>query len=141
MISHLHLDHSGGLPLLTHCPVYIQRIEYDYAFGEADETVAYFRVDYGDPAIEWHLVDGDQELFPGVKAILTRGHTPGHQSLVVELPVSGTIVLAQDCADLVENLVEEVLPGSSMDDAAALHAIRARQGHRSRKEWLGCARA
>lgn len=124
VISHLHLDHSGALPLLTHCPVYIQRDEHDYAFGEADEALAYFRVDYAEPALDWRIIDGDRALFDGMTAIKTRGHTPGHQSLVVELPASGTFVLAQDCADLIENLDDEVLPGSSVDDAAALAAIR-----------------
>lgn len=124
VISHLHLDHSGGLPLLTHCPIYIQRDEYDYACHEADEALAYFHVDYAAPALDWCMVEGDRELFEGVTAINTRGHTPGHQSLVVELPNSGTFVLAQDCADLVENLDDEVLPGSSVDDDAALHAIQ-----------------
>lgn len=124
VISHLHLDHSGGLPLLTHCPVYIQRLEYDYAFGEAGEAVAYFRIDYAEPDIDWRILDGDRALLPGITAIFTRGHTPGHQSLVVELAVSGTFVLAQDCADLAENLEEEILPGGSVDDEAALAAIR-----------------
>jgi len=124
VVSHLHLDHSGALPLLTHCPVYIQRDEYDYAFGEADEALAYFRVDYAEPTLDWRIIDGDQEVLAGVTAIKTRGHTPGHQSLVVELPNSGMFVLAQDCADLIENLDDEVLPGGSVDDEAALAAIR-----------------
>jgi N-acyl homoserine lactone hydrolase len=54
----------------------------------------------------------------------TRGHTAGHQSAVVELPNSGTIVLPFDAGDLQENFDDEILPGESVDDAAAMAAIR-----------------
>jgi N-acyl homoserine lactone hydrolase len=54
----------------------------------------------------------------------TRGHTEGHQSAVVELPDCGTIVLPFDAGDLQENFDDEILPGESVDDAAALTAIR-----------------
>lgn len=34
------------------------------------------------------LADGDAEIAPGVSAVLTAGHTPGHQSFVVSLDES-----------------------------------------------------
>ena len=37
-------------------------------------------------AYRWRLLDGDTELAPGVTVLRTDGHTPGHQSLMVELP-------------------------------------------------------
>jgi len=37
---------------------------------------------------------------PGLRLIDTRGHTQGHQSAIVELPQSGTIVLPFDAGDL-----------------------------------------
>lgn len=33
---------------------------------------------------------------PGLQAISTRGHAPGHQSLVVDLPNTGRVMLAGD---------------------------------------------
>jgi glyoxylase-like metal-dependent hydrolase (beta-lactamase superfamily II) len=45
-----------------------------------------FRIDFDDPEIEWHLLDGDSAPAPGIAAVLTPGHTPGHQSFVVDLP-------------------------------------------------------
>jgi N-acyl homoserine lactone hydrolase len=56
--------------------------------------------------------------------INTRGHTQGHQSAIVDLPQTGTVVLPFDAADLQENLDDEVLPGECCDDAAALAAIQ-----------------
>ncbi len=61
---------------------------------------------------------------PGIDILDTRGHSPGHQSLQVELPNTGTVVLAADVGDLMANFREEILPGESVDDDAALAAIR-----------------
>ena len=42
----------------------------------------------------------------------------------LELPESGTMVLPFDAGDLQENFDDEILPGETCDDAAALRAIR-----------------
>lgn len=44
--------------------------------------------------------------------------------MVVELPRTGTIVFVGHAGDLQENFDEEILPGESVDDEAALAAIR-----------------
>jgi N-acyl homoserine lactone hydrolase len=49
------------------------------------------------------LIDGDTAIAPGITAIDTRGHTPGHQSSLIELP-GFTVVLAFDAADLRANI-------------------------------------
>ncbi|MDR0850956.1 MAG: N-acyl homoserine lactonase family protein, partial [Clostridiales Family XIII bacterium] len=41
----------------------------------------------------------------------TKGHTRGHQSIVVNLAQSGKIVLAVDAASLKENLDDDIRPG------------------------------
>lgn len=123
VLSHLHLDHAGYLKFLTHAPVYIQDDEHAHGFSTA-RPISYFLEDYNDPAIRWQLRHGDWEMMPGLRFVRTRGHTPGHQSAVVELPVSGTVVLPFDAGDLEENFAEEVGPGESVDDDAALASIR-----------------
>ncbi|MDB6160533.1 MAG: hypothetical protein JWO04_4239 [Gammaproteobacteria bacterium] len=42
----------------------------------------------------------------------------------MELPQSGTLVLPFDAGDLQENFDDEILPGETCDDAAALRAIQ-----------------
>jgi N-acyl homoserine lactone hydrolase len=85
--------------------------------------MAYFRDEYDDQRLQWDLQDGDWEALPGLQLIDTRGHTHGHQSAVVQLPESGTIVLPFDAADLQENWDDVCLPGECCDDRAARLAI------------------
>jgi N-acyl homoserine lactone hydrolase len=123
ILSHLHFDHSGCLRHFRHARISIQRREYEFAVG-GTTSFAYIPSDYDLPGLDWNLVDGDWEAQPGLTLLDTRGHTPGHQSAVVQLPESGTIVLPFDAGDLRENFDLEILPGESCDDDAALAAIR-----------------
>jgi glyoxylase-like metal-dependent hydrolase (beta-lactamase superfamily II) len=53
-----------------------------------------------------------------VTAVLTAGHTPGHQSFVVDLDESvggGGFVFAFDAADLTENIESELAIGGMID--------------------------
>ena len=111
VISHLHLDHSGGIPLLAEAgvPVALQRAELDFAHSGRAVFVDGFRVqDWSDPRTRWELVDGDAERAPGVSVLATPRHNPGHSSLWVELPQTGTWIFAADAADLGQNLLDRV---------------------------------
>lgn len=113
-LSHLHNDHAGGLRLLDRSvPVTVQRRELEYGMSDHPfpERHGMFRIDYDDPDIDWRLIDGDVELAPGVRTVFTPGHTPGHQSFVIDLPDGKGYVLAFDAADLRENLERELPPG------------------------------
>lgn len=123
VLSHLHYDHGGCLALFRHAQVWIQRREYDHAFAP-EPGFAYFRDEFDLPGLQWRLCEGDWELLPGLRFIDTRGHTQGHQSAVIELPQTGTVILPFDAGDLQENFDHEVLPGESCDDDAALASLR-----------------
>jgi N-acyl homoserine lactone hydrolase len=123
-VSHLHADHGGGLKLFAgRVPVHAQRRELTFGLSASPEPErnGIFRVDFDDPAIDWRLADGDQQIAPGVTAISTPGHTPGHQSFLVELDDSvggGGFVFAFDAADLTENIEDELAVGSFIDVTA-----------------------
>jgi N-acyl homoserine lactone hydrolase len=139
-LSHLHLDHAGGLRHFTGVPVHCQRRELEYGLSTEAEQHAIFRIDFDDPAHDWQLADGDVEIAPGVTAVLTAGHTPGHQSFVVDLDDSvggGGFVFAFDAADLTENIEQEVSIGGRVDatpqecieQVRRLKAIAAERGY------------
>jgi N-acyl homoserine lactone hydrolase len=123
VLSHLHLDHVGNLKYFHGSQVHIQRQELEHGLSSA-RPQSYFIEDYDAAGIEWQLHDGDWELLPGVRFIKTRGHTPGHQSALVELPRSGSYTLPFDAGDFQENFDRELLPGETVDDTAALASIR-----------------
>jgi glyoxylase-like metal-dependent hydrolase (beta-lactamase superfamily II) len=128
-ISHVHADHTGGLRLFgPDVPVLMQRAEYEFGalIPELDEKHVVVPGDYLREELDIVLLDGDTVLAPGVTALDTRGHTPGHQSMMVELP-SRTVVLACDAADLWKNIGEQIPCGTVMrreDEPFALRAVQ-----------------
>lgn len=86
---HLHLDHCGQNPLFPGVPIYVQPAEWAAAH-QPDYTVA--RVT-GFQGADYRQLAGDHEPAPGIRVFASPGHSPGHQSLVVETP-DGPILLA-----------------------------------------------
>ncbi|MCU0493943.1 MAG: N-acyl homoserine lactonase family protein [Chloroflexaceae bacterium] len=123
VLTHMHMDHTGNLRYFRHARISVQRAEHAYAFSP-NHSPAWFEVDYNFADMRWHLLDGDEALLPGLQAIATPGHTPGHQSLLVQLPQTGNVLLVGDAGDMAENFRDEVLPGETSDDTAALLSIQ-----------------
>jgi len=87
---HLHFDHAGQNARLPRgVPIFVQRPEWARV-REPDYTVPEW-IDV--PGLAYEVLDGEAEVGPGLRLIPTPGHTPGHQSLVVET-ADGIIVLA-----------------------------------------------
>lgn len=89
--SHLHFDHCGRNTLFPRKPVFVQSSEYRAA-REPRYTVPAW-VEF--PGAAYELVDGEVEVLQGVRLLPTPGHTPGHQSLVVEATTGTTVVAGQ----------------------------------------------
>jgi N-acyl homoserine lactone hydrolase len=128
-VSHLHLDHAGGLKHFAgRVPVHVQRAELAYGLSDHPEPERHsiYRIDFDDPRIDWRQAEGDIEIAPGVTAVLTAGHTPGHQSFMVDLADGGGFVFAFDAADLTENIEKELPIGGviGVDPAETVEPIR-----------------
>jgi len=88
VISHLHGDHSGNVNDYARSTWIAQKAERDFMFGaNLPETVhpSEYAALKNSKTI---LIQGDHDVFGdgSVMLILTPGHTPGHQSLLVKLP-------------------------------------------------------
>ncbi|HEX2422683.1 MAG TPA: MBL fold metallo-hydrolase [Actinomycetota bacterium] len=87
---HLHFDHSGqNIRLPEGLPIFVQRAEWAMVH-EPDYTVPEW-IDV--PGLTYEVLEGETDVAPGLRLIPTPGHSPGHQSLVIETS-GGTIVLA-----------------------------------------------
>ena len=125
VLSHLHFDHAGGAFLFRDAELIVQRDEYACAHHPpAFFAGFYYRKNFDLPEHRWRLLDGDQELVPGVTALRSDGHTPGHQSLLVTLPETGPVILAGDCCYWQRSVDEEIPPGVVFDPTRAVHSIK-----------------
>jgi glyoxylase-like metal-dependent hydrolase (beta-lactamase superfamily II) len=93
VLTHLHSDHasgatSGGAPAFPSARYLVQRADVDWASGAMVEQVLR-------PLREHlHIVDGDTEVLPGIDAVHTPGHTPGHQVVRLgDLTLTGDLIL------------------------------------------------
>jgi N-acyl homoserine lactone hydrolase len=119
-VSHLHVDHAGGLPRFAGGPpITVQRRELDYALNRAGEPQAYWRPDYASSELDWRVIDGDTSIAAGIDAIATPGHTPGHMSYRVRMAESGTWLFAIDAIDLAQGIQRDRPIGWSADETDA----------------------
>lgn len=99
-ITHLHNDHVGGLlhngkPTFANAIVRVDQHDIDFWLSKenlnkaSEENKGYFQgptVSLA-PYLKANRVksfDGNTELVPGISAVSTRGHTPGHSGFLVE---------------------------------------------------------
>jgi N-acyl homoserine lactone hydrolase len=90
--THFHFDHGGGLPEFPGVPIVAQRAAVEAARNGRPREQAVVNA----PGLTWELVEGDVDLAPGVRLLLTEGHAIGHQSVLVETPHDGPFLLAID---------------------------------------------
>ena len=89
--THLHFDHCGGNRLFAGTPIHVQRVEREAARADGYTIAEWVEFD-GATYVEH---DGEAEILPGVRVLPTPGHTPGHQSVLVDTD-EGLVVLAGD---------------------------------------------
>jgi glyoxylase-like metal-dependent hydrolase (beta-lactamase superfamily II) len=108
VLSHLHLDHAGGLDFFrgTNVPIYVHGDELRnafYAVATGEDFGAYLP-NYLDFSFNWQAIDGDHlELFQGVTLHRLPGHTPGLVGMQLDLDNAGTFFLTSDQFHLRQN--------------------------------------
>ncbi len=89
--THLHFDHCGGNRLFGGTPIHVQRAEREAARAAGYTIPAW--VEFQGATYVEH--DGEAEIVAGVRVLRTPGHSPGHQSVLVDT-TDGIVVLAGD---------------------------------------------
>src|SRR5271166_2195702 len=59
-----------------------------------------------------------------VKMIFTPGHSPGHQSFLITLPITGSIILTIDAAYTLDHWDEKALPGFLASTVDTVRSVR-----------------
>jgi len=84
--THLHFDHAGGntrlldgklIPTFPNAKYIVQRAELDHAMKPTErDRASYYAHDFTPitEAGQWHLVDGDCEILPGISVVKIPGH-------------------------------------------------------------------
>jgi glyoxylase-like metal-dependent hydrolase (beta-lactamase superfamily II) len=124
--SHAHPDHVGNGSLFTRANLIIQEAEYDFYIGPKGKPPS-------EPANWSKLRDnpttkikGDYDVFGdgSVTILASRGHTPGHQSLLVKLPKTGPVLLTGDAAHFRDNWDTPRAPVQNFDKEATITSLQ-----------------
>jgi glyoxylase-like metal-dependent hydrolase (beta-lactamase superfamily II) len=95
--THLHFDHAGGNSFrdasgtvrvaFPNARYVAQAGEYAYATHTNERTAASYFPHNFQPVLEggrFDLIEGERELVPGIRVLPTPGHTPHHQSVLLD---------------------------------------------------------
>jgi len=98
-LSHFHSDHVGNVNYFKKAKHIIQASEYSAVFGQQAKDLGFDKTLYEDLKYNKTIkITGDYDVFGDGKVIIKRtiGHTPGHQSLFVQLEKEKPFVLSGD---------------------------------------------
>jgi len=116
--THYDIDHAGRHGAFTNAHYFVQRRHHEDA--ATNPRFEANKPQWDQPGERLRLVDGDTELLPGLTLIETSGHVVGHQSVLVKLAQTGSILLTVDAVPFAEGFTREVKEGNDPDAPAIL---------------------
>jgi N-acyl homoserine lactone hydrolase len=99
VMTHLHRDHAGGLVNFVGRRVWVQAAEYRLAKYPTSVAKDEYSPSDFDHSLDYQLLDGDGEILPGIHALTTQGHTPGHQSVLIKMTSGRWWCVVGDASD------------------------------------------
>ncbi len=94
--THLMYDHCANSKGLPRARFVVQGKELDFAFDPHPLYAGVYQRQLFED-LPFEIVDGDVELFPGIKLLFTPGHTPGCQSVAVSTSAGVAIITGFCC--------------------------------------------
>ncbi|MET4142370.1 MBL fold metallo-hydrolase [Pedobacter sp. UYP1] len=145
LMSHLHFDHAGGMvhkenngmelsfPNATYV---IQRGEWEGAFTNASSSYRTEIFDFLQRNATLVFVDETGDLIPGIKHILTGGHTPFHQAWLLE-DEENKVFFGGDVLPEPEELYKKFIAKYDYDGRKSME-LREEFGHTAVTEHWNC---
>ncbi len=126
ILSHVHRDHTGWLGEFPRAEVVCQKDDYTAAVIKPAPYCNPLapQKEYAEREIRWRLIEGDQEILPGLTVFLTPGHSKGHQALLVQFSESQPLLLVADAVLDLDCLEKEIIPGVLDNRSEALRSLR-----------------
>ena len=122
--SHLHSDHAGGANAFAGSNVLMQKAEWDSALAgnpefEPSDVFAKLK------EAKLTIIDGDHDVFGdgSVTLVYAPGHTPGHQTLLINLAKTGPVMLSGDLYHFRESRMLRRVPKFNYNAAMSLRSI------------------
>jgi glyoxylase-like metal-dependent hydrolase (beta-lactamase superfamily II) len=145
--THLHFDHAGGntfvdadgvvRPAFPNARYVVQRGEWIYATHTNERTAgSYFPHNFAPIASQdrFDLVDGEREIVYGIRVVPTPGHTPFHQSVLIESD-GETGFYPADLVPTASHLPLAWIMGYDVEPLVTLETKRAMLGKAARDGW------
>lgn len=124
--SHFHLDHAGNIELFPKATHVAQKAELRAAWWpEKWQASAFIMKDYDETRdFAFMELTGDFDLYGDGSIVIldSKGHTQGHQSVLVRLPKTGSLVLAGDAVYTPENEAGAI-PGITWNTYESMESI------------------
>lgn len=121
--THLHNDHCENDYKCPNAKVYVQKAEYEFFKNPHPIDHRYYPDVLDDNEVV--VIEGDQEIVDGISVMLTPGHTPGGQSVVVNTAAGKAIITGFCCNQ--ENFPKQgpvVTPGVHLNAIDAYESAR-----------------
>jgi len=146
--THLHFDHAGGntmrdsggtvRPSFPKARYVVQEGEYHYATHTNERTAgSYFGHNFV-PIAEgglYDFVNGEKEIVSGIRALPTPGHTPHHQSILIESAGESALFVA-DLAPTTSHLPLAWIMGYDVEPLVTLETKRRILTRAAEENWL-----
>jgi glyoxylase-like metal-dependent hydrolase (beta-lactamase superfamily II) len=124
ILSHIHDDHFAQSEIYSNAIFYIQRSEYQFWNEDIQRfhDILYPPFTKGKPVADFEalrklnaekrlrLLDGDSEIYPGIRSIWLGAHTPGSQGIAIRTEAEEILY----CGDFIcnyRNLYEQIPVG------------------------------
>ena len=130
VMTHLHLDHAGWMRLFPKSIFVVRKDELKAAWWPDSWMAWTYLMDDRKGTRDFNFLELDStedfDIFMDGTVVCfdTKGHSRGHQSVLVELDKTGTVALTGDALDTMEMLNDTILPGIVWSPEAALKAIK-----------------
>ncbi len=128
VVSHLHLDHSGGLALFPQAKFFIMKGELNYAYWPDRSARASFKLEDLLPTrrFDWVELSDDTDLLGDGSLVMikTPGHTPGHASLLIRFAHRHPLLITGDAAHIRAQLESFAPMPADFDQRLAIASLK-----------------